>query len=207
MKNILCFGDSNTWGCKPGVLTRFPLDVRWTGVLAGLLGEDYNIIEDGINGRTTVYDDPNALFRNGLSSLGYSLYRAKPLDLVVIMLGTNDLNFTDAEGYSQGIKMLSKQILMSEILFTGTSPVFKNKPRILLVSPIEMVPPVKPTACEESKKLVYYNEKVADELGVDWLDAAKYGVASTADGCHMEGKYHAVLAEAIAEKIREMDLQ
>ena len=186
----------------PGVLTRFPKDVRWTGVLAEKLGGDYNIIEDGINGRTTVYDDPNALFRNGLASLGYSLYRAKPLDLVVIMLGTNDLNYTDAEGYYQGIKLLTKQILMSEVLFTGSSPIFKDKPTVLLVSPIEETPQM--PAYEESKKLAHYTEKAAKELGVDWLDGAKFGKPSELDGCHMEAKYHTSLGCAIADKIKEL---
>ena len=111
MKNILCYGDSNTWGCKPGVLTRLPANVRWTGVLAEMLGDDYRVIEDGINGRSTAWDDPSNLCRNGISGLGYSLYRSKPLDLVIVMLGTNDLNHTDAEGYYHGIKLLAKQIL------------------------------------------------------------------------------------------------
>ena len=123
---------------------------------------------------------------------------------MVIMLGTNDLNFTDAEGYYQGIKLLSKQILISEILFTGSSPVFKEKPRILLVSPIEETPYM--PMYEETKKFAYYTEKVANELGVDWLDAAKYGKPSTLDGCHMEEKYHAKLGQAIAEKIKSIGL-
>ena len=82
-------------GCNPGVLTRHPADVRWTGVVQKLLGSEYNIIENGINGRSTVWDDPANQCRNGLSGLGYALYSAKPLDLVVLMLGANDLNYTD----------------------------------------------------------------------------------------------------------------
>ena len=91
MKNILCFGDSNTWGCVPGVFSRFPLDKRWTGLLAKALGEEYHVIEDGVKGRTVAVDDPHVPFRNGLSSLGYSLLRASPIDLMIVMLGTNDI--------------------------------------------------------------------------------------------------------------------
>ena len=202
MKNILCYGDSNTWGCRPGVLSRFPKEIRWTGVIGNLLGENYNVIEDGINGRSTVWDDPQNQCRNGLSGLGYSLYRAKPLDLVILMLGTNDLNYTDAEGYYYGIRILAQRILQANAAFPGTSDVFPEKPRLLLISPIETTENM-PTR-EESKKFSYYTQKVAEELGVPWLDAAKFGKPSMLDGCHMEEKYHLALGKAIYEKVKEI---
>lgn len=202
MKNILCYGDSNTWGCKPGVLTRYPSDIRWTGVLSNLLGDDYCVIEDGINGRSTSWEDPSNLCRNGLAGLGYALYRSKPLDLVIVMLGTNDLNYTDAEGYYHGIRLLAEQILKANTIFPGTSDVFPEKARLLLVSPIEETENM--PAFEESKKLSFYTEKVANELGVPWLDAAKFGKPSKKDGCHMEEKYHLALGKAIYEKVLEI---
>ena len=96
MKNVLCFGDSNTWGFMPESISlpcpeRHPHDVRWTGVLARELGGGYRVIEEGQNGRTTVHDDPFALARNGKTVLPAILESHKPLDLVVLMLGTNDL--------------------------------------------------------------------------------------------------------------------
>ena len=202
MINILCYGDSNTWGCRPGILSRFPADVRWTGVLANKLGEGYHVIEDGINGRSTTWDDPANLCRNGLSGLGYALYRSKPLDLVIVMLGTNDLNYTDAEGYYLGIKLLAKQILQANTGFPGTSNVFSENARLLLVSPIEETPEM--PAYEESRKLAYYTQRVANELNVPWLDAAKYAKPSPLDGCHMEAQYHHALGQAIYEKVKEI---
>ena len=202
MKNILCYGDSNTWGCKPGILSRFASDVRWTGVLQARLGSEYNIIEDGINGRSTVWDDPANLCRNGIAGLGYALYRSKPLDLVIVMLGTNDLNYTDAEGYYHGIRLLAEQILKANTIFQGTSDVFPKKAKLLLVSPIEETEDM--PAYEESKKLAYYTEKVANELNIPWLDAAKFGKPSKKDGCHMEEKYHLALGKAIYEKVLEI---
>lgn len=202
MKNILCYGDSNTWGCQPGVLSRFPKDVRWTGVIGNLLGEGYNVIEDGINGRSTVWDDPQNQCRNGLTGLGYSLYRAKPLDLVIVMLGTNDLNYTDGEGYYHGIRILAQRILQANTAFPGTSDVFAGKPRLLLISPIETTQNM-PTHAE-SKKFPYYTQKVAEELGIPWLDAAQYGKPSVLDGCHMEAKYHLALGKAIYKKVKEI---
>lgn len=202
MKNILCYGDSNTWGCMPGLLSRFPADVRWTGVLASKLGNGYRVIEDGINGRSTAWEDPANLCRNGIAGLGYALYRSKPLDLVIVMLGTNDLNYTDAEGYYHGIKLIAKQILQANTCFPGTSDVFPDKARLLLVSPIEETPDM--PAYEESRKLSYYTEKAAKELNVPWLDAARYAKPSSLDGCHMEAEYHLALGHAIYEKIKEI---
>ena len=200
MKNILCYGDSNTWGCNPGVLTRHPADVRWTGVVQKLLGSEYNIIENGINGRSTVWDDPANQCRNGLSGLGYALYSAKPLDLVVLMLGTNDLNYTDAEGYYLGIKMLAQRILKANASFPGTSEVFPDKTRLLLVSPILVTEnmPSYPESC----KFAEYTEKVANELGVPWLNAAEYAQPSPLDGCHMDEENHQQLGIALAVKIK-----
>ncbi len=200
MKNILCYGDSNTWGCNPGVLTRHPADVRWTGVVQNLLGPEYNIIENGINGRTTIWDDPANQCRNGLSGLGYALYSAKPLDLVVLMLGTNDLNYTDIEGYYLGIKVLAQRILKANASFPGTSDVFPGETRLLLVSPILVTDnmPSYPQSC----KFADYTEKVAKELGVPWLNAAEFAQPSYLDGCHMDEENHLKLGKALAEKIK-----
>ena len=200
MKNILCYGDSNTWGCRPGILTRHSADVRWTGVVQNLLGPEYHVIENGINGRTTVWDDPANPCRNGLSGLGYALYSAKPLDLAVLMLGTNDLNYTDAEGYSLGIKLLAQRILNANVCFPGTSEVFPDKARLLLVSPIPVTENL--PACPESRKFAEYTEKAAKELGVPWLNAAEYAQPSPLDGCHMDEENHRRLGIALAAKIK-----
>ena len=92
MKNILCYGDSNTWGYIPGGKGRYEYAVRWTGAAQRLLGDGYRIIEEGLNGRTTVFDSPfDGSVLNGKSHLMCCLMSHAPLDAVVIMLGTNDL--------------------------------------------------------------------------------------------------------------------
>lgn len=202
MKNILCYGDSNTWGYVPGVGIRHPKQVRWTGVLAAELGEGYTVIEDGINGRTTVWDDPVNQCRNGLHSLGYSLYRAKPLDLVIVMLGTNDLNYTDAQGYYEGISMLAKRILGANRSFPGTSDVFLSESRILLVSPIELTPDM--PAFKESLKFPEYTAQAAEALNVPWIDGAAFAKPSHLDGCHMDAENHGRLGRAVAQKVKEI---
>ena len=98
MKRVLVFGDSNSWGHVPAKCTRYPEDSRWPAVAAALLGPEYQIIEDSISGRTTVYEDPVVPFRCGKDNLGYSMLAHAPLDLVVLALGGNDLKFTDADG-------------------------------------------------------------------------------------------------------------
>ena len=91
MKTILCYGDSNTWGYNPSMGGRYARDERWPGVLRKELGEGYLVIEEGLNGRTTVWDDPIEGYKNGKTYLVPCLETHKPLDLVIILLGTNDL--------------------------------------------------------------------------------------------------------------------
>ncbi len=91
MKTIVCFGDSNTWGFAPISKARYDRDTRWPGVLRNALGGGYLVIEEGQNGRTTVWDDPIEANKNGATYLLPCLESHKPLDLLIIKLGTNDL--------------------------------------------------------------------------------------------------------------------
>ena len=202
MKTILCYGDSNTWGCVPGVLSRHPHAVRWTSVLSRLLGDGYEVIVDGINGRSTIWDDPANPCRNGLAGLGYSLYRAKPLDLVILMLGTNDLHYTDAEGYREGLYVLADRILKANACFPGTSPVFPGEPKLLLISPIEVTP--ESAFYQESLKFPEMTAQVAQKLGVPWMNAAHFAKPSPADRCHMEEAEHLSLGQAVYDKVKEI---
>ena len=134
MKHILCFGDSNTWGYSPQDGGRHPSDVRWTGVLQKSLGTDYRIIEEGLNGRTTFINeegDEARPLRSGSDVLQIILETHRPLDFVIIMLGTNDLklefNLT-VEQIAQGARELCETVLNSEYLAD-------NPPQILLISP------------------------------------------------------------------------
>ena len=90
-RTVLCFGDSNTWGYSPDDGERFAPDVRWPGVLAARLGDDWRVIEEGLNGRTSAFDDPLDPILNGKTFLPVCLATHAPIDVVVIMLGTNDV--------------------------------------------------------------------------------------------------------------------
>ena len=88
--SVLCYGDSNTYGYDPATGGRYPADKRWTSILADLLGSRYEVIPEGLNGRTTAYDRPGAGWKNGVTSFISCLGTHKPVDYLVIMLGTND---------------------------------------------------------------------------------------------------------------------
>lgn len=200
-------------GFVPGLGERYPEDVRWTGIAANLLGQDYKIIEDGLNGRTTTFDDPYYDFRNGKRNLGYSLCAHAPLDLIVVSLGTNDLKFSDPIGSSKGLNELLRLIENASACYPdAVSEIFPNGAKVLVVSPIHLHPDVEKIGpeCdifdkyEQSCIFAKYFQPVAELHHAAFLDAAEYAAASAKDGVHMEPGGHKALGEAIAKKIHQI---
>lgn len=135
-KRILCYGDSNTWGWVPSSMgaKRYNKSNRWTGVLQNLLGDEYEVLEEGLGARTTMFDDPRPEFpqRNGLATLPIILESHLPLSYVVIMLGTTDTKdmlSLDVESIVQGMEKLIHVVKKSRNLDNC------SKPRILIVVP------------------------------------------------------------------------
>lgn len=211
MKNILCFGDSNTWGYTPGTAVRYDIHTRYTGVMQDVLGPDYRILEDGSNARTTVYEDLWTPWRLGSVALPIALVAQKPVDLLIIHLGTNDMKFVDAYMASKGAETLIN-IAKSVHDRKESSEVFTNgNMKILLVSPIEMDPCVADdefstlrNGAAESRKFAKYYRHVAEQKGVYFFDAASVAAPSKVDGIHMEPEDHRALGEALAQKVREI---
>lgn len=210
MKNILCFGDSNTWGYTPGTAVRYDSDTRWTGVLQNELGSGYRILEDGLNARTSVYKDPWSPWRLGKEALPIALVAQKPLDLLVMMIGTNDLKFVDAYSAAKGAETL---IGIAEMVQARkeSSPVFPNGLKVLLVSPILLDPCVANDpygtlrgGAEESTRFAHYYRHAAESKGVYFFDAASVAKPSKIDGVHMEPDSHRALGKALAEEIRKI---
>ena len=205
MKNILCYGDSNTWGFIPLTAEeRYPYNVRWTGVLQKMLGEEYHVIEEGLNGRTTCFDDPTWPGRSGLDGLFAVLETHFPLDLVMIMLGTNDAkHIFPGKPYACGRAM--KQYVRM-LRGNGYGP-GKGDPQILIVSPVYIKPtvvsdafdPVTSTAFSHQLGGIYRN--YAETLNVHFLDAAALAEADDADGIHMNADNHLAFAEGICREI------
>jgi lysophospholipase L1-like esterase len=132
-KVVLCYGDSITWGYNPANRNRMTGNERWTGVLGNGLGNDYTVIEEGLNGKTTVWDDPlNGVYKNGLKYLIPCLDSHRPIDLCILLLGINDLkkrfSLSGVE-IARGIMVLIEVIKKSETGLGGL------KPKILILTP------------------------------------------------------------------------
>lgn len=204
MKNILCFGDSNTWGLNPADASRYDRSIRWPGVLAALLGDDFHVVEEGLVGRTTVRDDPNDAHKNGLTYLPPCLESHQPLNLVVLMLGTNDLKHRFAlspEAVASSVQVLIDTILASPCGANGSAP------KLLLMAPphvagLTALAEMFVGAEEKSAALAPLYAAVAQEAGCHFLDAGPFAPASPRDGVHLDAQSHARLAEAVASQAR-----
>lgn len=212
MKNILCYGDSNTWGYTPGTKLRYPENVRWTGVAQTILGSEYRLIEEAISGRTTVFDDPFHEYWNGKTALGYAILASYPLDLMIIFLGTNDLKYVNAADSARGLATLLHYAKNASTMYASFTPAYENDAKVLVVSPITLhrdIEKLNPGsslshAYEESTRLAEAYKKVADEAGAYFLDAAEYAYPSDIDGVHLTPEGHKAIGTAIANKISEI---
>jgi lysophospholipase L1-like esterase len=204
VKTIVCYGDSNTWGSIPGeYYQRFPAEVRWPGVLRSRLGDGYAVMEEGLSGRTTIKEDPFEEGRNGKTLLLPVLRTHRPLDLVIIFLGTNDLKARfclTAYDIARGAIALAGAAMKC-----GLAPGNAN-PAVILVAP----PPLGRLGIyaeefeggmEKSLKLGKYYSQRAAELGCQFLDAGQIIASSDRDGIHLEAEAHQKLGKALAELI------
>lgn len=209
MKTVLCYGDSNTYGYNPSDGFRYPENVRWTGRLQKLLGDDYRVIEEGCNGRTTVFDDPIEGWKNGLIYLRPCLNSHKPVDIVIMMLGSNDLKesfHASPKDIADGAETLVKDI----IDFTGSKQGFV--PVIILVAPPEIGEGIATSAfyghfyenaIERSRQLPGLYKQVAEKNGCVFVNAAEYIKPSKVDSLHLSPEGHAKLAEVLDRVVRE----
>ena len=206
MKTILCYGDSNTWGYDPATQTRFPRDIRWPGVLRSELGEGYIVIEEGLNGRTTVWDDPIELDKNGATYLHPCIQTHKPFDLVIIMLGTNDLKTRfslPTYDIDSGAGVLVDIVKKSDTGIGGEAP------EVLLIAPPPAVELTDFTemfedAVEKSGGFARHYRRISNEKGCHYLDASDHVESSPLDGIHLEVDMHIRLGKAMAAKVREI---
>lgn len=201
---ILCYGDSNTWGYVPGSGGRFPVDVRWTGLLQKELGNGYEIIEEGLNSRTTMLNDPEKDGKNGAVYLKPCMQTHSPLDIVILMLGTNDLK----EKFNRTPQQIANGIeKLISIIYEPDSNYGHRLKVILLSPPIvdESVDGVKKdylASGEKSKKLGELYKSVAVDNNLEFIDLAKFISPSKTDGYHLEPDAHGKLAELLLDKIR-----
>jgi lysophospholipase L1-like esterase len=189
---------------------RFPFEKRWTGILQGLLGDGYRVIEEGLNGRTTMWDDPTAPYRNATRHIDACIETHAPIDLVMIILGTNDLKprisgraYDSAEGIGLLVAMIRKNPPGRD----------HTPPPILIVSPAAVGPHIDKSCFadefggikshEESLKASKYLAAKAKFLGCEFMDAAKYAETGP-DAIHLDEESHKKLAKALAQKIEKI---
>ena len=188
MKHVLCFGDSNTWGFIPGTCKRYDEHTRWTGILQDELGADWRIHENGQNGRTTVFPEPGKDFMTGLGALPYALDTLRPLDAIIIMLGTNDLLC----GASPAEAAERMRIFISDPLVCGLP--------LLLVAP----PLMQSGTWVESDALIRSSGQLAPLYrdlaalcGVSFCDASGWDIPVVFDGVHFSEQGHRRFAEQL----------
>lgn len=205
---LVCFGDSNTHGTPPSSgepVPRYGPDVRWPGVLAAALGPSWRVHEEGLPGRTTVHPDPvEGGHLSGLAALPIVLGTHSPIDVLVIMLGTNDLKARFAVGPAEIATAVETLVHAGRAFCVATG---RPVPRILLVAPAP-VTEVGEFAEQfaggtgKSRRLAPALRAAAQRLGVDVLDAGEHITTSPVDGVHLDPQAHRLLGEAVAAVVR-----
>ena len=210
MQHVLVYGDSLTWGIIPMTRRRLPFDQRWPGVLeAGLhaRGESVRVIEDCLNGRRTVWEDPYKPGRNGLDGLAQRIESHSPLALVILMLGTNDFQSMhphNAWHAAQGIAALVGAIRQAPV--EPGMPI----PGVLVAAPPPLGEPRGPIAPKfagadtKSVGLAEAYREVASALGCPFFDAGTVTSASRVDGVHLDADQHITLGEALVDVVRPL---
>jgi lysophospholipase L1-like esterase len=200
MRAVLCFGDSNTWGYDAATEGRLQWSERWPGVLQRLMGDGVRIIEEGLNGRSTMFDRPEQPYRDGNASLPMLLETHAPIDDVVVALGINDLFVPGItpRWSARGIESILITIEQSRCGPGGAAP------RVLVIAP----PPLgtlpehwamdAPGATEASRELPAAFRYVCDPRGVPVLDLTGLVEPDPIDGEHFTVQGHAAIAAAVA---------
>jgi lysophospholipase L1-like esterase len=210
MQQILVYADSLTWGTIPTTRERLPFDQRWPGVLEGELlrqGRSIRILEDCLNGRRTVFEDPFLPGRNGLLGLAQKIEMHSPLALVILLLGTNDFQSVQqntAWHSAQGIATLVKTIRLAPV--EPGMPI----PPVLVVVPPLITNPRGPIASkfagapEKSSGIGEAYRDVCTALNCHCFDSAIVTTSSRVDGVHLDADQHLALGRALARKVAEV---
>ncbi|MGH2484664.1 MAG: SGNH/GDSL hydrolase family protein [Ktedonobacterales bacterium] len=207
MRTILCFGDSNTWGLNPETDQRFERDTRWPGVLRRGLGPGYEVIEEGLRGRTTVFDDPLEPHRSGKEYLPPCLQSHEPVDVVILLLGTNDIQ---ARYHVSALEVALGVGALVELIVNSAAGPGGGGPDVLLLAPPPIGEVPEPWtdsfigAREKSLKLPEHYRNVAEEYQCTYVNTAQFVESSAVDGLHWEASAHETLGKALVGYVREL---
>lgn len=207
-RSVLCFGDSNTHGTKAMATLadrgRFGPETRWPGVMRAALGGGWEVIEEGHPGRTTVHPDPiEGAHKNGMAVLPALLESHRPLDLVIVMLGTNDLKLrfpVSAFDIAQSVARMCAFVEASDAGPDGTAP------RVLAVSPV----PIEERGCLAAMFAggavtgAALAEAMRGVVAVPVFDAGSVARVDPLDGVHLGAEAHRAIGEALAAEVKAM---
>jgi lysophospholipase L1-like esterase len=206
---VLCYGDSNTYGAIPTTHERRPTDKRWTGILQNKLGNNFEIIEEGLSARTIDIDDPKHKGKNGLEYIFPCLASHYPINIIILMLGTNDLKYRfnkTSQDVANGI-----QKILNEILESAKEEETKL-PKIILVCPPVISEAVKENqgkdkfenAEEKSKLLPILYKEIAIKNKIFFVNLQDKIKFSNSDGLHYDLESHEIIANIFEKEILKL---
>lgn len=208
MKTVLVFGDSLTWGFIPGTRSRYPRDIRWPRVLEAGLGGEVDVVDNGLNARSTVHDNPFRDHRNGLKTLPVLLEAHAPLDLVILALGSNDFHSNygmSPSNVARGMRRLV-QTVKAHMCEPGM-PV----PEILVVSPPRIVPTNNPyyKGIFGNTHAIFHElsplyRQLAEEEGAHFFDAATVASGGPIDGIHLTAEDTVAIGTALVDPVKSI---
>ncbi len=210
-KRILCFGDSLTWGYDPVTCDRFDEETRWPCVLQNLLGDEFAMIEEGQNGRTIATDDPTKGEKCGINYVIPCIESHKPLDLMIIMLGTNDIkskfNYT-AGDVADEMKLFLEKVLSYNHFRLG------DRMKILLIAPPHIGENMSDSRffdkfCNQNAREISMNlaskyKELADSYGLFFMDSAMHVEVSREDSLHLNAENQKKLGLAVFDNVQEI---
>jgi len=205
MATILCYGDSLTWGSIPNG-GRYQKHCRWPEMLNKQLGDDYDVINFGLPGRTTIWDDPFVEGRNGIKYIQSAMETFGPVDIVIVMLGTNDLKqYFNANAYNaaKGVEKIITKIREPNIYnFPAADIIVVAPPNIL--SPKGEAADIFMGATEKTNKFHQEYQKVTARQKCVFLNAAGIIKPSEIDGVHLDIDANTTLSQALAPLVRNL---
>jgi len=206
---VLVFGDSLTWGVDPGKRRRHGEDDRWPVVLDKGLGGQVDIVTEGLPGRTTAYNDPGDVAdRNGVRVLPTVLASHVPLDLVVFMLGTNDLKphiCGTAEGAAYGVAQLVRIVRTQPLIYDLTAPrALVVSPPVVRATPATGADSLWPERCRQAEMLASRLQAAAEAAGAAFFDAACVAHTSDLDGVHLDAEASRAIGTALVPVVRDL---
>ncbi|MBX3531085.1 MAG: SGNH/GDSL hydrolase family protein [Rhizobiaceae bacterium] len=209
MKTVLCYGDSLTWGYSAEIVGRHAFADRWPNVLATALGGDVTVIAEGLNGRTTAFDDPtDGADRNGARTLPMVLSTHAPVDLIIVMLGANDM-----KGWVHGQAIAAREGMerIIDVVRGHAYPLNGKAPDILIVSPPPLCETAEPRfaamfegGIAQSQMLASLYADLADETDCGFFDAGSVAKTTPLDGVHLDAASTRAVGRGLEPVVRMM---